>query len=114
MDIKVEAVETHMNKVLTRQPGRGVENLQLKVKSISFQTLDVRKKKLATRLDSKSTIINEMLLSRANAVAVREDIGQLDDLSKMVEALTRHDSFRSGLMSWMKKHLPLSIRLTVV
>ena len=51
----------------------------MKDKEYQISTLDVRGKKLAATLDKKSTIINDMLLSRANTVAAGGDIGKLDD-----------------------------------
>ena len=57
----------------------------MKGKEYQLSTLDGRKKKLAVRLQRKSTIINEMLLCKGNIVAVREELSQLDDLFKIIE-----------------------------
>lgn len=52
-------------------------------------TLDWRRKKLAARLQRKPTIINEMLLCRGNVVAFREELSQLDNLSKIIEDIQK-------------------------
>ena len=57
----------------------------MKGKEYQLSTLDGRRKKLAVRLQRKSTIINEMLLCKGNIVAVREELSQLDDLFKIIE-----------------------------
>ena len=57
----------------------------MKGKEYQLSALDGRRKKLAVRLQRKSTIINEMLLCKGNIVAVREELSQLDDLFKIIE-----------------------------
>lgn len=52
-------------------------------------TLDWRRKKLAARLQRKPTIINEMLLCRGNVVDFREELSQLDNLSKIIEDIQK-------------------------
>ena len=44
----------------------------MKEKEYQLSTLGGRRKKLAARLQRKSTIINEMLLCKGNIVAVRK------------------------------------------
>ena len=57
----------------------------MKSKKYQLSTLDGRRKKLAAKLQRKSTIISEMLLCKGNLVALREELSQVDDLFKIKE-----------------------------
>ena len=57
----------------------------MKSKKYQLSTLDGRRKKLAAKLQRKSTIISEMLLCKGNLVALRVELSQVDDLFKIKE-----------------------------
>ena len=59
----------------------------MKGKDYQLSTLNVRRKNLAASLERKSTIITKILLSRSNAVAVREELSQFNNSFKMMEAI---------------------------
>ena len=60
-----------------------------KGREYQLSKLDDRRKKTASRLTRKPGMISETLYYRTNASAVKEQLNQLDDLSRIIESIQK-------------------------